>query len=307
MSLQLRVRSFILLAALTFMLMTPAFAVTSIQSSTEVIKSQWSRSPHAGSMDNDKEKVRMNKTGCAHCHTAEGYWEVTLEGNPSSAPYTNPVGLTCVTCHFSEKGNPKGSALRTGIDTACNGCHDVIVQNDTEDFSTTPQGSIVKGKGGKHFNDKRYDKPYGTSAHSKIEKNCAGCHMAQPQNKQNAVTGGHTFRVITKGDMPRLFNANGCKSCHQDITYDFVKKFQNKIKQKMAVLEALLPHQPEGKTRRKNELPRLPEDPTLTKIEAMAAYNYYQVLRDGTYGVHNPIYIDKLLDQSIEALKGQSR
>ncbi|NIM14595.1 MAG: hypothetical protein GTO45_21480 [Candidatus Aminicenantes bacterium] len=38
----------------------------------------------------------------------------------------------------------------------------------------------------------------------------------------------------------------------------------------------------------------------------MASYNYYTILRDGTYGVHNPVYIRQLLEHSIEALRRPS-
>ena len=36
--------------------------------------------------------------------------------------------------------------------------------------------------------------------------------------------------------------------------------------------------------------------------EAKAAYNYYFVLKDGTWGVHNPKYIRALLRDSISVL-----
>jgi len=36
-----------------------------------------------------------------------------------------------------------------------------------------------------------------------------------------------------------------------------------------------------------------------------ASFKYYTVWKGGTYGVHNPIYIKKLLDDSINALKAK--
>ncbi|MCP5108286.1 MAG: tetratricopeptide repeat protein [bacterium] len=263
---------------------------------------QWRHSLHAQSMSDPEERIRMNKTGCAHCHTAQGYWEVILEGKKSTAPYKDATGITCVACHPAGKdGKPNGAAFRSGsVKTACTGCHDILVQNDTQDFSSCPQGSFLKGKGGAEFKGKTYK----TGAHSQIEKNCAGCHMARPpKGKAADEPGGHTFRVITKGETPRRFNPNGCTPCHDAISYGFITKSQAKYKKLMQTLQKLLPQRPNGTFKVPDQSPRLPKDPSLSKIEAMASYNYYQVLKDGTYGVHNPVYIKRLLEDSIQSLR----
>lgn len=284
-----------------------------IQVNEPSIQDQWAHSPHAGSMNTPEEQIKMNKTGCAHCHTAQGYWEVILEGKESTAPYENPTGLDCLACHdftpdltckgchgMKIDGKPTETPLRAGkVENACTGCHDILVQNDTEDFSSCPQGSLLKGKGGAEFNGKTYK----TGGHSKVEKNCAGCHMAaSPGGKDALELGGHTFRVITKGKTPRVFNPNGCTPCHDNMTYEFVKNSQAKYKKLMETLRDLLPQKPKGTAKSPDQSPKFPKDPSLNKIEAMAAYNYYQVLKDGTYGVHNPVYIKKLLEDSIDAL-----
>ncbi len=277
---------------------------------TPSIHDQWTLSPHAGSMDTPEEQSRMNKTGCAHCHTAQGYWEVILEGKKSTAPYDNPRGLDCLACHeFSpdltckgchpkkKDGKPTETPLRAGkVENACTGCHDILVQNDTEDFSSCPQGSLLRGEGGAEFNGNTYK----TGGHSKIEKNCAGCHMAASPTGN---PGGHTFRVITKGKTPRIFNPNGCTPCHENITYEFVKESQAKYKKLLQTLRDLLPQKPKGTAKSPDQSPKFPKDPSLNKIEATAAYNYYQILKDGTYGTHNPVYIKKLLQDSINALQ----
>jgi hypothetical protein len=46
-------------------------------------------------MNEPEERERMNKTGCAHCHTAQGYWEVIIGGEESTAPYDSTDGITC--------------------------------------------------------------------------------------------------------------------------------------------------------------------------------------------------------------------
>lgn len=242
----------------------------------------------------------MNKTGCAHCHTAQGYWEVILNGKTSTAPYKNVTGITCIACHKAgPDGHPIGKELRSGsIQSACTGCHNILVQNDAEDFSHCPQGDMLEGTGGDEF--KGYE--YSTGAHSEIPRNCVGCHMAPAPGTESALKlGGHTFRVISKGETPRRFNPNGCSDCHDDITFSWVKKKQAETRKLMETLRLLLPQKPKSKHPR-SESPRFPKDPSLNSIEAKAAYNYYTILLDGTYGVHNPVYIRQLLESSIDAL-----
>ena len=41
----------------------------------------------------------------------------------------------------------------------------------------------------------------------------------------------------------------------------------------------------------------------LTEAQSRASFNYYFILKDGTWGIHNPVYIPKLLKDSISALK----
>ena len=41
----------------------------------------------------------------------------------------------------------------------------------------------------------------------------------------------------------------------------------------------------------------------LTEVEKSAAYNYWLIAKDGTFGVHNPPYTKELLLESIQVLK----
>ncbi len=260
----------------------------------ELIRAQWSHSLHSGSMDSPEERERMNQPGCAHCHTAQGYWHEILEGNESEAPYAEVTGLTCYACH-AEKDPLAGSAsLRAGApDMVCVGCHDILVQNDGQGFSSCLQGAMLRGEGGEEFEGQ----VYGSSKHSQIIHNCVGCHMAPAIDPATAMRlGGHTFRVITKGEIPRLFNPGPCRDCHEDLTLEDVTQSQAEIKDLMQELKSLLPYQANGE-------PRFPKDSSLSPTQSKAAYNYHFILKDGTWGVHNPVYIRKLLTDSIQALK----
>ncbi len=260
----------------------------------ELIRTQWSHSLHAGSMDSPEERERMNQPGCAHCHTAQGYWYEILGGNESEAPYQSAVGLTCVACHSDDKPGAEKAPLRAGTsDKACTGCHDILVQNDGQGFSSCLQGAMLRGEGGEEFEGQ----VYATGKHSQIALQCVGCHMAPALNPSFALKlGGHTFRVITKGETPRLFNPGPCRECHVDLTLEDVTHSQTEIKDLMQELKSLLPSQADGE-------PRFPKDPSLSPTQSKAAFNYHFIFKDGTWGVHNPVYIRKLLTDSIQALK----
>ncbi len=259
----------------------------------KVIQKQWENSLHAGSMDTPEERERMNQPGCAHCHTAQGYWREILAGKRSKAPYENVTGITCEACHDPEKMSPSDPALRAGgPEKACTGCHDILVQNDDQGFSSCLQGAMLRGEGGAEFEGMAYR----TATHSQVGNNCVGCHMAAASEEDNPyLIGGHVFRVITKGQEPRLFNDTGCMECHITLTLAGIDKSQAEVKELMETLKALLPKQEDGE-------PKFPEDPSLNRIQAKAAFNYHYILKDGTWGIHNPIYIRQLLQSSLEAL-----
>jgi hypothetical protein len=83
-----------------------------------------------------------------------------------------------------------------------------------------------------------------------------------------------------------------------------VRNYQNKTKKLLETLANLLPLRPaEGST--PSNKPRSPKNPLLNELQSRASYNYYTIYKDGTFGIHNPVYSKKLLEISIEALKNQ--
>jgi hypothetical protein len=276
------------------------FSVGQDSTSDDMIQKQWENSLHAGSMDTPQERKRMNQPGCAHCHTAQGYWREILAGKKSKAPYENATGITCEACHDTDKMNEDDIALRAGgPEKACTGCHDILVQNDDKGFSSCLTGTMLRGEGGAEFKGWTYR----TATHSQVENNCVGCHMAEsPEGAERFLLGGHVFRVITKGREPRLFNDSGCSDCHVKISLAGIDQSQAEVKELMQELKSLLPKQKALLPEQKDREPKFPEDPSLNKIQSQAAFNYYYILKDGTWGIHNPIYTRQLLKSSIEAL-----
>jgi hypothetical protein len=259
------------------------------------IEAQWAVSPHAGSMSDAEERVRMNMPECAHCHTAQGYWEVILAGKPSSAPYDDATGLTCEACH-SHSDQP-GQLRVEDVDQACVGCHDILVVNQPDELSWCSQVDVVLGSGGRE--PAGFELP--DSSHAGIIKRCAACHMAPAATGDALKVGGHTFRVMTKGAAPRILNPAPCLTCHEGMSVERIASSQAEVRELLDSLAGLLPDKPHSQDDSRRE-PRYPADPILSKTEAMASFNYYLIHKDGTYGVHNPIYTRRLLAASIAAL-----
>lgn len=266
----------------------------------ECIPSQWANSPHARSMDTPDEQERMNRTGCAHCHTAQGFQEVILAGAESTAPYQDPTGLTCEACHEVSPGEGQAGPLRAGaVKDACRGCHDELVANRPDYLSWCSQWGVFEGSGGMEIPGMEY----AISMHSDLEKGCVSCHMAAAAGDADPDrVGGHTFRVKTKGETPVAFNPGGCISCHGEMTLDRVEASQEEVRSLLFTLAALLPQKTAPDDSASTE-PRYPSDPSLDEVEARASHNYWLVQKDGSFGVHNPMYTRVLLFRSISELR----
>ncbi len=265
------------------------------------IPAQWKASAHALSGDTSEEMISMNRTECAHCHTAQGYWEVILEGKPSSAPYEGVTGLTCIACHM--EGTVKGAVgqLRaTRVQDACTGCHTILVESSATNLEWCPQVAMLNGHETETLDAE--------GPHSHLEKHCVSCHMAPAsEDLDNTVAGGHTFRVMTKGSQPPVLNATGCVACHKEATVEWVEAYQTTIRMKLHALAELLPCQDKPETGTQPAEPRFPEDPALTRPQSNASFNYWMVVKDGTLGVHNPVYTKKLLDDALALMQNENR
>ncbi len=261
------------------------------------IRQQWQASPHARSMDTPEERERMNTAGCARCHTAQGYQHEILAGLESAAPYPEATGLTCMACHAEGEGRRRVGPIRAGAARdACRGCHDELVTNRPNSLSWCSQWGIFEGTGGRA-------QTTSASAHSQMENGCITCHMAPAGDGTDpSLVGGHTFRVKTKGDLPRAFNAGSCLSCHKIMTGEILADSQAQLQELLDELGAMLPQRPDPEDPSRT-VPRFPADPSLSALQARASHNYWLVEKDGSLGVHNPGYTRNLLLETIGELK----
>ncbi len=283
----------------------------------------WTGSRHAVSMANGIQVEYTNRPGCTRCHVGQGFIDYKA-GNPEpvapsgSKIYANAEGITCTACH-DPHSNANPYQLRTkSVADACMDCHTTRLSSYSG-LHHAHQGPMLVGAGGTPFgptllkgevgNWSGWEYPgyrYENSTHSDIQNRCAECHMAQtptydptyakPDTLLNKV-GGHTFAVVYENGTSELLNDVGCRECHGVTSLEYVRLSQDKIKDLLDELKALMPKRTDGS-------PKYPQDATLTSMTHKAAsYNYYFVLNDGSYGVHNHLYAKGLLETSIEQMK----
>lgn len=283
---------------------------------------EWNNSVHSNSLAEGTTIEAMNRSSCARCHTANGYLNETIDGNPSAAPYANVQPVSCAACHDPhDVSNPK--QLRSAsIAAACDGCH--ITRLSSHGLHHSHQSPMLTGSkgtpwpgvtsgvgnwGGAQFAG--FDYP--NSSHSNITDRCSTCHMAEsaggadtsmvpaPYSKWRGQLGGHTFRVFWDAGTPSdstddLINPFGCAECHGTVSLNFVRQSQDPIKALLEQLRVLLPHNTTGDT----TLPLGPASAGLSPIQKAASYNWYFVENDGSFGVHNNAYASALLQSSID-------
>ncbi len=171
---------------------------------------------------------------------------------------------------------------------------------------------------------------YQNSSHSDIPERCVACHMAKsPSYIANEASGFvkgdsmmtklgmHTFKVSTTlANGTTYLNPTGCAECHGNVTIDFVDLTQAKTNALLTSLYTVLPKRdtaitttyPSGAPILANDtttwqgtaVPKSAVKRNLTTAERAAAFNYWFVKNDNSFGVHNFTYAKGLLTSSIE-------
>jgi hypothetical protein len=127
---------------------------------------QWAASAHAKSTYEGSQLQYTDRFSCARCHTAQGYINEVIGGNPqpvasisSGIVYNNPMPVGCQTCHDPHTNNqPAVKDPTTGaysfpqlraktIGEACTGCH-VTRLSSRGGLHTSHQGSMLIGTDG---------------------------------------------------------------------------------------------------------------------------------------------------------------
>jgi len=288
---------------------------------------QWQKSRHSDPLAFGHAEIAGPLLGvCYKCHYTEGFIGAveSPEGfkdfryplfPPPSVPKDTP-NVGCDVCHdpHDQSANPVG--IRTGSEASlCGTCHEEKWQNATY---TAHGGEIGNAY---HWPETDYTQYEGSGNLHQMPKGCVTCHMAKgiTDTDSNGVlkVGTHTMRMRdvgpdgNPGTADDLLNITACETCHPGLTTFDRNSATTRIKNKHETLGDLLkvnnheylpPFQP-GKCatcHRGGTLPFI--DETATKTLENAYLNYKLILHDRSFGIHNPGYIERLLDDSIAAI-----
>jgi hypothetical protein len=288
---------------------------------------QWEGSTHSVGGNS----AYANRAGCVQCHTSQGFLEYVAEGSTASLNIpVEPMQINCYTCHeihttytdddwaLTKPGAQILNVQYAGADVTwnkgnsnqCVACHQAFpvtpapVVNGS-DFAITntrmgvhhgPNSNLILGKTAFEIGT-----GYSTTNMHSTSDGCISCHMATPYGYQ---AGGHnmSMKYDSHGTETRLLT--GCTPCH-DISSSAlltafntkITNFQTDIQTKITSLESKL-----IAAGIYNSATGLAKAGTF-KANAVVAYlNYNMVKEDRSLGIHNPGYIEKLLDNSITAM-----
>ena len=272
-------------------------------------------------------------TSCYKCHYTQGYIgavEQTAKPfhkfsyfplTPVSVVPKDTPNVSCSVCHDPHpvQNVPAWNAprqLRTGsVGTACNTCHYEKWQN-----------AILEGLAGTfenayHYPGENYTPYLGAGNPHRTAEKCVLCHMdtAVTANDANGVRkiGGHTMRMRDYGDdqVPEtaddILNIAVCQGCHTGVADFDRNNKQTEIKEKLAALADMLkgdnhdflPANEPGSCARCHKGGTVPFLDDEYEILEHAYTNYKLILNDRSWGIHNPGYINKLLQDSIENVR----
>jgi hypothetical protein len=266
-------------------------------------KAAWEESLHGSGVAFIEEGPRNT---CAGCHSGATFSAMVAAGQNFTEVESgdaNPTHQDCRTCHqihttytsedwALETTEPvtqvvSGLTFDGGAGNLCANCHQARRYLANFASSTTEgsydavtrfnphlsvQGDILLGSGGAGVEGQ-------PGAHySMVENTCVGCHMGEGDS--------HLME-------PQLAT---CQECHADAESYDVNGAQTAVDERMAELATAL--QAAGLIDEEGT----PVEQTIDEAQATALWNYETIIEDASRGVHNPTYINAMLDAAFEAL-----
>jgi hypothetical protein len=266
-------------------------------------KAAWEESLHGSGVAFIEEGPRNT---CAGCHSGATFSAMIAAGQNFTEVESgdaNPTHQDCRTCHqihttytsedwALETTEPvtqvvSGLTFDGGAGNLCANCHqarryiDDFVSAATTGSYDVPvrfnphlsvQGDILLGSGGAGVEGQ-------PGAHyNMVENTCVGCHMGEGDS--------HLME-------PQLAT---CQGCHADAESYDVNGAQTAVDARMAELATAL--QAAGLLDEEGT----PVEGTYEEAQAIALWNYETILEDASRGVHNPNYVNAMLDAAFEAL-----
>ena len=288
---------------------------------------QWAESTHS----KGGNSAYANRSGCVQCHTSQGFLEYVAEGSTASLSIpVEPMQINCYTCHeihstFTESDwaltKPGAQILNVqyaganvtwdkGTSNQCVACHQAFPVSPAPvaggaDFEITstrigvhhgPNANLILGKTAFELGSS-----YPSNNPHSASTGCVKCHMATPYGYQ---AGGHNMSMLydSHGTETRLLT--GCTPCHDisssSLLTEFntkITNFQDNIRSKLTTLENKL-----IAAGVYDASTGLAAKGTFKANAVLAYLNYNMIKEDRSAGIHNPSYIETILDNSITTM-----
>jgi len=279
---------------------------------------EWRGAAHADSSATAAGLIaEWGSSSCYACHLTEGYlytWDPTRHTTPSFAD-GNAHAVTCGACHDLHNNhtdkmlraqstvslpNPAGATISGwGMGLTCANCHhdrrtpsqiDGQMTGGNAHFGPhgSTQANMLAGTGSYKIPSYTYTDTLSQHMIGGLPNKCVDCHMAKTGEGPHFTPRGHTFA-------PSLAK---CQGCHDDATDFDVDGVQTEIHVLMDSLEFLILQNPALL----GTMDSVGVASLSTQAERQAAWAWFFVNNDGSYGVHNHDYAATILDNSISFL-----
>jgi predicted CXXCH cytochrome family protein len=242
--------------------------------------------------------VPYYRDSCMECHSAtvrimeeKGETPPTLADFRTGAYQDDRIGITCVVCHDPHERSHEAQ-LREDTQETCTQCHTAELATETFTAGKAvhhPMKEMWEGIGAIGVDP--------MPAAKKAE--CVDCHMTN---------GNHYFEVgtpiITLPVHGKPTDFNSCASCHNDMTAEKIEAVFAAFEEELADLNALLAQVDEHIGREQG----FGRDMSAAKALRDKAYtNISFAEADGSKGIHNPAYVEAMLQAAREYLEEAMR
>ncbi len=254
---------------------------------------EWMNSAHSKSLNTMRDSANAADT-CLQCHSQDFRRVQDLRaqveaGDREGAPLdpitldTAQFGVTCTSCHsMHNSAEDVPDNLIKDAASLCADCHtnpdgDLIHHPVKEMFQGISLVPGIDGVPGAHFS-------------AENGPTCTTCHMQDvPVGSGTTSRASHLFTPVLPGESPDL--PSPCAGCHKDLTttdlQSLVDNTQAVVKSRLAVAYARLGSVTEPAA----------DDVTRPEYDqVVAALSFVQ--NDGSLGVHNYAYVDRLLSSA---------
>jgi hypothetical protein len=279
------------------------------------LTTQWAESSHSNILLSPAQR-----DNCVACHDGGAFAAKQTELAALDRDFN--ISIDCRACHVGqgvelmEAGTvsiPTAENVQGGTGALCMSCHNArrVPDIDNEGRQAphySSQADIFTATSGIRMEGFNYGS---TQAHVNIENTCVGCHMTEAEEG----FASHTFNVENI--------EAACGQCHQGATeanieaggdYDGngnTEGFQTEIEGLLALIEARIAEELDGGSFASAGGRIVFTDAADAEITEVpnevyqAAYNHLLVDKDGSLGIHNPLFAVQLLQQSYKGLTGE--